>query len=230
MLATMRVRALFDKAWRHLLGLALPPTCAACECALPAAEPVGLCPDCYAKLPWWDVTGVLPPELPKVVKCFGAPLLYDGLARELVLRLKFKDGTHLAPLLARLMLPKLPKGDDWLVVAVPMHRRAFGGRMFNQAVLLARAVARLRRLDFHVDALVRVKPSDGQAKRTRAQRLKLSSHDFVAKPLVRARRVLLVDDIYTTGATARACALALKRGGAAEVAVATVAFTPASLP
>lgn len=227
MLATMRVRQLFDKFWRRAVAVALPPACVLCEEVLPYDEPVGMCPACYAKLPWWDKTGVLPPQLPKAVDGFAAPCLYEEPLRSAILRLKFEDGTALAAVLARLMRGHLPAGDDWLVVAVPMHRSALRARTYNQALLLAREVATARRWRLLVDGLVRVKPSDGQARRTRAQRLKLASSDFAASPQVAGRKVLLVDDIYTTGATARACALALKKIGAVRVEVVTLAFTAA---
>lgn len=217
---------LIDKAWRHAVAALMPPTCIVCEAHLPATEPVGLCPGCYAKLPWWDKSGVLAPELPKAVDGFAAPCLYEGVLREAILRLKFRDGTSLAPTLAKLIAPLVPK-DAEVLVPVPMHRSALRRRMYNQAALLARALGRMRKLPVEMRALVRVKASDGQAQRTRAQRLKLSSGDFKADPKrVKGRHVVLVDDIYTTGATARACALALKAAGAARVTVVTLAYTP----
>ena len=215
-----------DKALRHALAAVLPPACVACDEHLPAAEPVGFCPSCYAKLPWWDKTGVLPPELPAAVDGFAAPCLYQGVLREAILRLKFKDGTGVARILAKLAAPLVP-GDAELLVPVPMHRRALRRRMYNHAALLAAAMGRLRKVPVGLRALVRVRPSDGQAQRTRAQRLKLSSADFRAEAAkVAGKHVVLVDDIYTTGATARACALALKAAGAAKVSVVTLAYTP----
>lgn len=113
------------------------------------------------------------------------------------------------------------------MVPVPMHASALRVRFYNQAALLAQELARLTGQRTDVTALTRVRPSDGQAKRTRAQRLQLSSADFVAHGRVSGRNILLVDDIYTTGATARACALALKKAGAARVHVFTLAYTAA---
>ena len=215
---------LFDKAWRHVVGLMLPPSCPLCEAPLPAVEPVNLCHACYAKLPWWDKTGVLQPELPSGVDCFAAPCVYEGILREAILQLKFKDGTVLAGVLAKLLVPCVPAGAD-VLVPVPMHGRALRGRLYNQAALLAQALAGRVGIVADVTALVRVKPSDGQASRTRAQRLELASTDFVASARVVGKHVVLVDDIYTTGATARACALALKKAGAARVTVVTLAYT-----
>jgi ComF family protein len=225
MVETMDLRGWIDKAWRHAVALALPPACVLCGETLPATEPLGFCPSCYAKLPWWDKSGVLPPDLPCAVDAFFAPCLYDGVLRDAILRLKFRDGTQLAPTLAKLLLPLVPPGDA-LLVPVPMHRGAFRKRLYNQSALLARALGRLAGKPVDVRALIRLKPSDGQARRTRAQRLKLSSADFKAAR-VEGRHIVLVDDIYTTGATARACALALKSAGAEKVTVLALAYTPA---
>lgn len=224
----MRVWRLFDKFWRRVVAVALPPSCLLCEAVLPYDEPVGMCPSCYARLPWWDKTGVLPPRLPKALDGLAAPCLYAEPLRAALLRMKFQDGPHMAAVLAKLLLPHVPAGDDWLVVAVPMHAAALRRRTYNQALLLARQVARGRHLPVAVHGLRRVRPSDGQARRTRAQRLKLSSADFAASVCVQGLRVLLVDDIYTTGATARACAVALKKAGASHVQVLVVAYTPAA--
>lgn len=142
--------------------------------------------------------------------------------------MKFKDGTVCAGVLAKLMAPLVPTGAEVVLVPVPMHKKALQKRLYNQAVLLARAMGKIRGVPVAVDGLVRVKPSDGQAQRTRAQRLKLSSKDFEGRrDVLEGKRVVLVDDIYTTGATAKACALALKRAGAARVEVVTLAYTVA---
>lgn len=222
----MRLTEVFDKTWKHVVALVLPPTCLGCGGALGATEPVGLCADCYAKLPWWDKTGVLPPQLPVAVDEFRAPCLYDGVLREAILKLKFEDGTAVADVLSRIMAPLVPDDESALLVPVPMHPSALRKRLYNHAALLAQGLGRIHYLPVDVTALKRIRPSDGQAKRTRAQRLKLSSADFAADGArVAGRHIVLVDDIFTTGATARACAMALKKAGAARVTVLTLAYT-----
>lgn len=222
----MNVWTWFGKLAHAAMGLVLPPACAVCESPLPVGEPLGLCVGCFGRLPRWDKSGVLPPQLPKVIDAFAAPCLYEGVMRDAILRMKFQDGTHLAPVLAKLLVPLVPEGAAMLV-PVPMHRKALRGRLYNQAALVAQALALKVGIPADVTALVRVKPSDGQAKRTRAQRLKLASSDFAASAKVAGKHVVLVDDIYTTGATAKACALALKKAGAVRVDVLTLAYTAA---
>lgn len=121
---------------------------------------------------------------------------------------------------------------EMLVVPVPLHRSRYVQRGFNQARLLARnAVAALRkshpawRLTLAPSTLMRLRATESQAGLSPHQRrLNLRGAFQVAGPeLVRGRHILLVDDIFTTGATARAASLALKRAGAATVWVATLA-------
>lgn len=210
--------------WLHTLAALVPPLCTGCHKHLPADEPVGFCPDCYARLPWWNTAQVLPPELPGGVDAFKAPCLYEGRLREVILALKFSDQTYLAAPLVKLLVPLVPEGP-LLIVPVPSHRTRLRKRRYNHAALLAQALARLVKQPVDVTSLKRLKPGLPQNQKTRAQRLKMAGTDFAAGPQVAGQHVLLVDDIYTTGATARACALALKRAGAARVSVLTLAYT-----
>lgn len=203
----------------------MPPTCVGCGCRLPAGEPVGWCPACFAALPWWDKSRILPPELPDAVSKLDAPWLYDGLAREVILRLKFADGTALAPILAK-ALRGVEIPDGAVIVPVPMHASRLRERMFNQAALLAWEMGKLWHRDVMVDGLVRLTRTDGQARKVRSERLRLAGTDFKASTAVEGKTVVLVDDIFTTGSTAKACALALRRAGAADVRVVTLAYTP----
>jgi ComF family protein len=206
-----------------LVGWFLPPACVACNARLPPGEPVGFCPTCYAKLPWWDKTGVLPPQLPVAVAGFAAPLLYEGKVREVILHWKFHDRPDVTGALAKLMAEKMPEGE-WLVVPVPVHPKKLRQCTYNHAALLAQAVGRIKGLPVDVLSLRKVKDGKLQAAKTRAQRLKLSGNDFKCADLT-GRQVVLVDDIFTTGATARACALALRRAGAVNVQVRTLCYT-----
>lgn len=208
---------------RRFVGWVLPPACVACQARLPAAEPVAFCPDCYAKLPWWDKTGVLPPQLPAGVAGFNAPLLYEGLLRDVILQWKFADHPQYAPALARLMADRLPK--EGLIIPVPLHPKKLRKRTYNHAALLAQALGRLSGLPVDVLSLRKLRDGGFQAAKTKAQRQRLSGTDFAAHPRIAGRQVILVDDIFTTGATARACALALRRAGAASVVVRTLCYT-----
>jgi ComF family protein len=112
-----------------------------------------------------------------------------------------------------------------VLVPVPLHPRRRRERGFNQSVLLARALARPLGIRVAEDALARREDTPPQTGLTAAQRRANVARAFVVRrrPAVAGRIVVLVDDVFTTGATARACARALAAAGAAEVRLVTAA-------
>lgn len=125
--------------------------------------------------------------------------------------------------------PRIGSESDWLLVPVPLHPRRRRERGYNQAAEIAAALASMRDLPL-CDALERRRYTPAQARLVRAERLANLAESITLRPSPRARsairgaRVLLVDDVFTTGATADACARVLRDGGGAEkVVVVTVA-------
>jgi ComF family protein len=157
---------------------------------------------------------------------FAAP--YAGTAKELVHRFKYRAdfaaGRFLAHLLATRIGTALPGGVD-LLVPVPLHRRRLVGRGFNQAALLARDIARQLGLPVAVAALGRASNTRTLAGLQPEERFRELSGAFtVRRPdQVAGRRILLVDDVLTTGSTAEGCCRALKAAGATWVGVAVAA-------
>lgn len=151
------------------------------------------------------------------------------MARELVHRLKYGDRTELALTLGRMMAQAgrelLAEAD--LIVPVPLHRARLWSRRFNQAAALAAVIARQSRLPAAPTALARVKRTRQQVGLTRAQRAQNLQGAFrvpeAMRPQIEGRRILLVDDVLTTGSTANAAARALLRAGAREIDVLTFA-------
>lgn len=170
---------------------------------------------------------ILAPQLHRLIDSYAAPCLYELPLRPLLLQFKFSDATHLSAILARLLLPVVPRHlPNSLIIPVPSHAARLRWRTYSHTVLLARQLSQLSGIPQHSVALRRVQGGLPQAELTRAQRLKLSGSSFAANPLIiHGNNIILIDDILTTGTTAKACTLALKRAGAAQVHVRTVAYT-----
>ena len=158
-----------------------------------------------------------------------AACLYDDHSRDLILQFKHADRLDLAPLLAswigRAAADLIFEADA--VVPVPLHPGRLFRRRYNQSAEIARPLARRYGLAFLPDALKRRKATESQAGKSASGRLRNVAGAFEVparrKARVEGKRVLLIDDVLTTGATAEACAKALIKAGAAAVDLATVA-------
>jgi len=210
-----RPGALCSPCW-HGIDFLAPPLCACC--GLPFAFDVGpaaLCGACARDQPAYDRV--------------RAVMRYDEHSRGLVLGFKYTDRTEGAPAygawLARAGQELLAEAE--LIVPVPLHWRRLFSRRYNQSALLAQALSRQARVPVALDALRRDRHTVSQARLSAAARERNVAGAFavpVAKEaLVRGRRVLLVDDVLTTGSTVSACARTLRRAGAAAVDVLVLA-------
>jgi ComF family protein len=232
------------KALRSALGLivdvALPQLCAICR------EPVdgaGLCPACWSKLsfiappycerlgipfPFDGGPGLLSMEAitdPPAYNRARAAVRYDDIARKLVHALKYGDRVDLAPTMGRWMANAGREllADADAIVPVPLHWRRQWARRFNQSALLAEIIAKPTASRVAHGALKRVKATPQQVGLGKAERAQNVQGAFrvpaEGRAEVAGRKLLLVDDVLTSGATADACARALLRAGAASVDV-----------
>lgn len=181
------------------------PACAACGAPLPIDQGPGMrCAPCLSQTPVHD--GV------------RAAVAYGPVARDVALKLKYGGRLALATTMARLMCRHLPDDADCLI-PVPLHRRRLWTRGYNQSVLIATALAGMRGVPVLRDTLRRTRatpPLRGMNGRARAKMVRGAF--VVADPAVVAgKRIVLIDDVHTSGATIDACALALRRAGAARV-------------
>jgi ComF family protein len=225
---------------RAALDIALPTLCVACR------EPVdgeGVCASCWSKLsfiapPYCERLGIPfvydpgpgilsmqaiadPPAYTRA----RAAVRYDDVARTLVHALKFQDRVDLAPAMGRWMAragqPLLADAD--LLVPVPLHWRRGFSRRYNQSGALARAIGKNANVPVAIDALRRIRPTAHQIGLSRAERAANVQGAFRVPPdkkaEVQGRRLVLVDDVLTSGATVDACARALLRAKAASVDV-----------
>lgn len=225
---------------RRVLDIALPLLCVACH------EPVagdGVCAACWAKLSF-----IAPPFCPRLgipfvydpgpgqlsMQAIAAPpayeharaaVRYDEVARAMVHALKYQDRMELAPVMGRWMAragAELLRGADALA-PVPLHWRRAWSRRYNQSGALARVIGRETGLPVIGDALRRTRPTPqqiGLSRRERARNVQ-GAFDVPAerKPAIAGRRIVLIDDVLTSGATVDACARVLLRGRAAAVDV-----------
>lgn len=158
------------------------------------------------------------------LRSFGA---YDNELRQMIVLMKYSGVRSLArPLgdwLAVAVAENPALGEADTIVPVPLHPRRRRARGFNQAELIARELARWLRKPVQTGWLARVKDTPSQTGLTPAQRIENVRGAFAARDKVDKARILLVDDVCTTGATLAACARTLKRAGAESVQAVTVA-------
>lgn len=156
-------------------------------------------------------------------------VLYDDIARSIVHRFKYKDRTDLAEMMARWMMRAGAEitADADVIVPVPLHRGRLLSRQFNQSAELARAVARQTGLSYLPATLLRIRATRRQVGLGASARADNVRRAFSIPPKrrrdVNGKSVLLVDDVYTTGATVKSAARELTRAGADRVFVLTFA-------
>jgi ComF family protein len=227
-------------AWRATLDLALPPLCPACRGPV---EGRGLCPACWSKLsfitrPYCERLGIpfvydpgpgiLSMEAiadPPAYNRARAAVRFDDIARALVHGLKYGDRLDLAPMMGRWISHAgreiLAEADA--LVPVPLHWRRLWARRFNQSAMLAATISAETGIPIATTALKRVKPTPQQVGLSRTERASNVQGAFrvpdASKADVVGRRLVLVDDVLTSGATVDGCARALLRAGAANVDV-----------
>jgi ComF family protein len=226
--------ALLGRAARTALDLVYPPSCLACRRAI--VEHGALCGQCWSAMrfierPFCDRLGtpfeqdlgpgLLSPQAVADPPVFGraraVARFEDGPARRLVHRLKYSDREELARPLGAWMAragAEILAGAD-VLAPVPLHPLRLWSRRFNQAAALGHAVARHAGIPCETGLLARVKATRSQVGMTRLQRAVRAPADAALK----GRRVVLVDDVLTSGATANAASRALLRGGASSVDV-----------
>jgi ComF family protein len=233
-------RHVLSRAARLALDIPLPTLCVSCR------EPVdgeGVCAACWAKLsfierpycprlgipfvydPGPDMLSMEAIASPPAYQRARAAVRYDDVARTLVHALKYQDRTDLAPAMGRWMARaggELLAGADMLV-PVPLHWRRAWRRRYNQSGALARVIERQSGVKLASEALRRVRPTQQQIGLSRLERASNVQGAFKVAPERKAdiagRRVILVDDVLTSGATVDACARALLRAKAAQVDV-----------
>lgn len=227
------------------LDALLPPLCLACQSVVD--QPGMVCPTCWAKLSFLGAPMCRSCGLPfphdvgasaECAACIADPppwdraravFAYDETSRSLVLGFKHSDRLHAAPAFGRWLARAGAElvGEADIIAPVPLHWLRLALRRYNQSALLSHALAKTSGITCIPDLLTRTRRTPSQGKLGRAERLKNVAGAFRLRERYRERvegkRVLLVDDVLTTGATARACVKALTSAGASAVDVVTLA-------
>ena len=232
---------------RALLDIIFPPLCHGCREGIPDAGELHICPACrdsihvissplctVCGIPFATTGGIDHPCGPCRTSrpCFSsarAAVAFDGVPRDLIHRFKYEHKVHLAHPLVLLTREVLSSsvaaaGAD-LLIPVPLHRRRLRERGFNQAVLLGRPLARAWNIPFSFDTLRRVRWTAPQITLSADERETnvRGAFSVSAPDAVRGKRILLFDDVYTTGSTVAECCRVLRKAGADSVYIVTVA-------
>lgn len=228
-----------------LLDQLYPPACLNCDTAIASAD--ALCPGCFAQLR--PITAPLCPRLGLPFEVASGPdtvsaeaiadpppfdrarsaVVYNEIARRLVSRLKYGDRPELARFCARLMAAAGHElwADGPVLVPVPLHRFRQLERRYNQSAELARALARITGLRADPLLVSRVRRTRQQVGLSAGARQRNVAGAFAARPDALARlagrRVVIVDDVITTGSTVKAVTRALHRAGVRQIDVVSFA-------
>jgi len=236
---------MLKKAFWHLIDFVIPQRCILCQEVV--VSPGYVCGACWGKLtfitqPYCAQCG-FPLEIdiaqdtlcgaclktPPVFQEARSVLVYDDMSKLLVLKFKHGDGTYLAPAFVDWMChigQDLFEKSDFLL-PVPLHWKRLIRRRYNQAALLVNGLARKTRLPALMNVLKRHENTQSQGHLSKQARERNVKNAFSIHPkhaaLLNNKRVILIDDVYTSGATLQACSRTLLQSGVQSVAVLTLA-------
>jgi ComF family protein len=159
-----------------------------------------------------------------------APFIYEEPIRQMVLSLKYSDNGFVAravaPYMSAVFMKKYPrKCKNYIILPVPLCKSRLRERGYNQSELLANEVAQYLNLPVLTNVLLRVKKTTPQKKMTPTERIENLKNAFAVENtnLITGKDILLIDDVYTTGATTGECARVLREAGAKQIKILTVA-------
>ena len=233
--------------WRALIDFFFPRKCPLCGKFVAKNSPDRPCPSCLAQMKFF-----FHPYCPRCGLGFHTTLgedhlcsrcltehwdfararslgPYEGLMVEAISRFKFRGISRMAKPLGNLLAdyqdPEFPLAEFDLILSVPLHPQRLRERGFNQSLLLARRISQVHSIPLDGTALQRIRHTRPQTELSGAERQKNIRGAFTVKKsaLISGKRILLIDDVFTTGATVQECSKALLRAGAKQVDVLTLA-------
>ncbi len=236
------------RIFHRILDYILPTTCSYCHSSVGDSGIPFFCATC-----WADFSPISGPSCPRCgmpyespealtrspdhccLSCRQSPPVFDqalsvgyfeGSLREAIHQFKYRPCRSLGRPLARWMMENIrPVADIDCIVPVPLHTERLRQRGFNQALILAHELSKVFAIPLSYDNLIRVRPTRPQVELSGEERIKNVSGAFSLRcpAEIRRRDVLLIDDVFTTGATMNECASVLKDAGADRVTAVTVA-------
>ncbi|MCX8117406.1 MAG: ComF family protein [Desulfobacterota bacterium] len=231
---------------KRLLQFLLPSQCVVCERFL-EVEQEGFCPECFSQIRWigppFCTCCGMPFPSEEIESHLCGPCLtekkyftmarasgsYEGPLREAIHRWKYEGRDNLTPFLGEILVGTFHRYWDVssfdLLLPVPLHPKRLRERGFNQALLLAKHLHRRTRIPYKKGLLRKRIATPPQIQLSGKEREKAVKGSFVIRDeeAIEGRRILLIDDVYTTGATVNECSKLLRRGGAERVDVLTLA-------
>jgi competence protein ComFC len=237
-----------NRLWEAFLGLFYAEVCEACDAQRATASEGYVCPGCRAEVkliepPFCQRCGsIFPGEITSTFQCGNcrnlelefsyarAVATADGVLLDILHRYKYENALWVEPFVTKLFVdvagPNVKTGNWDMIVPVPLHPRRQKEREFNQAEVLGRALTRATDIRLETSLLQRTIDTRSQTRLPRAQRSKNVRDAFRfrgQKGELAGKRIIVVDDVLTTGATTNACARLLRQNGAEEVCVWTLA-------
>lgn len=235
--------------WHKIIDFILPPRCALCGCILKSDK--GICDNCISQIEFLrppvcyhcgqplegQIDNVAHSHLlcgeclkphRRIFRLSRSAFTYDDFSKKIILDFKFKDHTELAKLLAKILYVAgkdiFDQGVD-IIVPVPLHFTRLLKRKYNQSALLAKELGKLTNIKVDNLGLKKIRATKPQVECSREQRLYNLKDAFCVRhsEKMRGKRVLLIDDVMTTGSTLKECAISLKRAKVKSVDCLTLA-------
>ncbi len=213
--------------WKAALNFVYPSSCMICKTSLPDSP--GLCDSCWDDIEIWDseLSGVgFEHEFDQIVILYQ----FNDCVRSLIHALKYREKTLPGQIFGKALGQRIADliEPDTVIVPVPLHSAKKRARGYNQSEIIARATGRVSGLQVMANALKRVRPTPTQTQLGVLERqYNVQGAFHVRHPAsIEGRKIFLIDDVITTGATLNACVLALRSAGAQYVSVGAVASPP----
>jgi ComF family protein len=215
----------------YILRLIFPPKCIFCGKVLNIDVDIEVCEGCYAKIPF--MSGKLPQSYDEDYRVWYDDIIcaceYSGIIKDAIQGIKFKDKPSNYRALSAILahgVKKMTRDNEFdIIVAVPLHKKREKQRGYNQMALVARELSKLLGCKDMTASLIKIKHTETQSsllKRERLQNIK-DAFKVINEGAIRQKNILLIDDVFTTGATANECSRVLKKAGASSVITAVIA-------